>query len=173
MGLLGNVPGAAPLGRHTLGPYLFYTDVIVVSDIIPSTKFFLSDTIVANDAAISVPINTITLHAQSFDNVNIPPQIKLVQDDTAPVLGFSVIDTIGNFFDLASATATLKVSERDTNTPKIDTPLQIVGNSLVSYRLQAADTDTAGQFWGEIEIDFGDGLIMSSEKFLIRIRGDL
>lgn len=85
-------------------------------------------------------------------------QIK--KGDTLPALECVIQAPAGSALDLTSAVAVKFImSPRAGGTPKVDRAATIVtpGEGRVKHVWQAADTDTAGSFIAEWEVDWGGG----------------
>lgn len=99
-------------------------------------------------------------------------QITLQAGDTLPALVFLLMDGDGGVYDLASATVTFRMREReaDAGTYVVEEECTVLSSGVVIYNLAAADTATPGEYYAELEMDFGGGLVYTSEVFVIRIR---
>lgn len=90
---------------------------------------------------------------------------KIKRNDTLPALKLSIISTdrLGSKtgYDLTNVTgATFTMIEDKCKCPKVfSQEAQIVcyTGGTVQYNWQAVDTDTAGTYWGEFELNFSDG----------------
>jgi len=106
-------------------------------------------------------------------------RITLLESDTLPVLVFLVTDGENGVYDLSDATVTLRMREReadagdykiDAECTHLDDPINPTMPGLVEYRLTADDTDTPGEYYAELIMDFGGSLVYTTEVFVVRIR---
>jgi hypothetical protein len=102
--------------------------------------------------------------------------IKLVQNDTKPALEFTVTRE-GSAVDLTGATVKFYMKNSDTGAVKINgvaCVLTDATNGLCRYNWLAADTNTVGNYTGELEVTFPDGSIQTGYKTInITIRDDI
>lgn len=101
------------------------------------------------------------------------------QGDDAPALRVICKDQDGAVVDLSGATSLrfhmVKVSE---TTPKVDAAATLIDgpNGIVEYQWATGDTDTEGDWFGEFEITFpvGDVITFPNYKYItIEIRGEV
>jgi hypothetical protein len=99
-------------------------------------------------------------------------RVTIRKDDTLPLLVFFVTDGDGGVYDLSGATVTLRLREREADAGEytVEAECTYVVSGLVTYQLQAADTATPGEYFGELAMDFGSGLIYTTEIFVVQIR---
>jgi len=96
--------------------------------------------------------------------------LRLCEGDTLPILIFRLADADDGLYDLASATVTFRMWPREETTYTVDAAATVLADSgWVEYRLQAADTATAGEYRAHLVIASG-GREFVSETFLVRIR---
>lgn len=103
-------------------------------------------------------------------------KLKLVQNDTRPILKF-VITQNGLPVDLTGATVKIYLINSDTSAVKINgsscTIIDAV-NGVCRYSLTSTDTNTVGNYSGEVEITFSDGTKQTGYKqFSVIIRDDI
>lgn len=103
--------------------------------------------------------------------------IKIVKDDTLPVLEFSVIQN-GVPVDLTGASVKFYMKNNDTGAVKVNgkscTVIDPATSGVCRYSWEAADTDTAGEYVGEVEVTFATGKIQTGYKLIpIIIREDI
>lgn len=127
-------------------------------------------------AALAAPASAVTpgivvaLMGQA-EGRGVLARVTIQQGDTLPVLLFMLTDGAGGAYDLDGATVTFRMRLRDAaqGTYKINAACTFVAAGLVRYALQAADVDTAGEFFGELRMVFGTGLVYTSERFVVRV----
>lgn len=102
-------------------------------------------------------------------------QITLLVGDTLPKLVFLLSDGDGGVYDLDEATVTFRMREReaDAGTYTVEGECTVLTSGVVTYDLASADTATPGEYYAELEMDFGGGLVYTSEVFVVRIRETL
>lgn len=102
--------------------------------------------------------------------------IKLVQNDTLPVLNATIMKD-GCLVDLSAATVKFYMINADTDAVKIDgknCDIIDAKKGKVRYSWEAEDTDTVGTYLGEFEVTFTTGKIQTGFKQLtIIIRDDI
>lgn len=92
---------------------------------------------------------------------------RIKRGDRLPVLPVICLDADGNAVDLSTATSVrFHMRPVGSSTVKVNTaatpdPDQVTNKGKVTYAWGAADTDTAGPFWGEIEAVFPGTLPMT------------
>jgi hypothetical protein len=104
------------------------------------------------------------------------PLVRLVRNDTAPQLRFTITDTVtGNPVDLTSATVTLHLREVNTTTILLSRQATIIApatNGIAVIAWQPGDLDhPEGEYEGEVEIVLASGTretIFNSLQFVIR-----
>lgn len=102
--------------------------------------------------------------------------IKIVQNDTKPILEFSITQE-GAPVDLTGCTVKFYMKNIDTGSVKINGSLCDIAdaaNGKCRYVWLAADTNTVGAYLGEVEVTFPDGKIQTGYKQMtIVIRDDI
>lgn len=103
---------------------------------------------------------------------------RIKTNDTGPVLSVTLTDANGNGIGLAGASARFHMKAFGATSLKIDAPATITDdvNGVVQYNWAAGDTDTAGTYYGEIEILYGDATVETFPNngyFTIIIKEDL
>ena len=106
-------------------------------------------------------------------------RIRLVRNDTGPQLQLVLTDSqTGSVVDLTGASGVLHFRAVGSTTVLFSRPLTIpvgtAGNGIALVDWQASDLDQdAGDYEGEIEITFSDGVIQTAYDTLqFRIRED-
>jgi hypothetical protein len=102
--------------------------------------------------------------------------IRLVRNDTAPQLRFTVTDTLtGTPVDLTSATVTLHFRAVNTTTVLFSRPANIIApatNGVAVIAWQVGDLDLPeGEYEGEVEIVLASGVretIFNTLQFVLR-----
>lgn len=103
---------------------------------------------------------------------------RIKTNDTGPVLSVTLTDASGNGIGLAGATARFHMKAFGATSLKIDSPATVTDgvDSVVQYDWVAGDTDTAGTYYGEIEVTYGDATVETFPNngyFTIIIKEDL
>lgn len=106
---------------------------------------------------------------------------RIKTNDTSPLLSVTLTDANGTGIGLAGASARFHMKAFGADSLKIDAPatVGIVGvgvDGLVTYDWIAGDTDTAGTYYGEIEVTYGDARVETFPNngyFTIIIKEDL
>lgn len=103
---------------------------------------------------------------------------RIKTNDTGPVLSVTLTDANGNGIGLAGASARFHMKAFGASELKIDAPATILDdlNGVVKYDWVAGDTDTAGTYYGEIEVLYGDATVETFPNngyFTIIIKEDL
>ena len=107
-------------------------------------------------------------------------KIKLVQNDTKPVVQVTLTDTVtGLPIDLSNPSDTVKLYFKALGQDELKTT--ITGNKpnggsdgVISFPWATGDLDTAGEFEGEIEITYADGKIQTMyDKLRFSVRADI
>ena len=103
---------------------------------------------------------------------------RIKTNDTGPVLSVTLTDANGNGIGLAGASARFHMKAFGATSLKIDAPATIIDdvNGVVKYDWVAGDTDTAGTYYGEIEVTYGDATVETFPNngyFTIIIKEDL
>ena len=103
---------------------------------------------------------------------------KIKTNDTSPKLTVDLEDASGAAVALSGATARFHMKKYGATSLKIDAAADITDadNGRVEYSWTSGDTDTAGTYYGEIEITYGDATVETfpnSGYFTIIIQEDL
>lgn len=103
---------------------------------------------------------------------------RIKTNDTGPVLSVTLTDANGNGIGLAGASARFHMKAFGATSLKIDEAATIIDdvNGVVKYDWVAGDTDTAGTYYGEIEVTYGDATVETFPNngyFTILIKEDL
>ena len=86
---------------------------------------------------------------------------RIKTNDTSPLLQVTLADANGNAIGLAGASARFHMKAFGADALTIDAPAAITNaiSGIVQYTWLAADTTTAGTYYGEIEVTYGDASI--------------
>lgn len=103
---------------------------------------------------------------------------KIKTNDTSPKLTVDLEDASGAAVALSGATARFHMKKYGATSLKVDAAADITDadNGRVEYSWASGDTDTAGTYYGEIEITYGDATVETfpnSGYFTIIIQEDL
>ena len=103
---------------------------------------------------------------------------RIKTNDTSPKLAVTLEDALGVPLGLAGCTARFHMKAFGASSLKIDAEASIEDavNGIVEYSWQAGDTDTAGTYYGEIEVTYGDNAVETFPNngyFTIIIKEDL
>jgi hypothetical protein len=103
---------------------------------------------------------------------------RIKTNDTSPKLSVTLTDALGTPIGLAGCAARFHMKAFGASSLKIDAVADIedVVNGIVEYSWQAGDTDTAGTYYGEIEVTYGDDTVETFPNngyFTIIIKEDL
>ena len=103
---------------------------------------------------------------------------RIKTNDTSPKLSVTLTDALGNLIGLAGCTARFHMKAFGASSLKIDAVADIEDavNGIVEYSWQAGDTDTAGTYYGEIEVTYGDATVETFPNngyFTVIIKEDL
>jgi len=103
---------------------------------------------------------------------------RIKTNDTSPKLAVTLEDALGNAIGLAGCSARFHMKAFGASTLKIDQPVAITDttNGIVEYSWVVSDTDTAGTYYGEIEVTYGDATVETfpnNDYFTIIIKEDL
>lgn len=88
---------------------------------------------------------------------------KIKRNDTKPYLAVNLFDNTGSAVDLTTASGIYFNLADSTFTPVISGSCTITGSLLgqCEYRWSATDTARSGTYWGEFEITYTDGTILT------------
>jgi len=83
---------------------------------------------------------------------------KIKTNDTSPKLTVDLSDASGAAISLLGSTARFHMKKYGATSLKIDASADITdaANGRVEYTWVSGDTDTAGTYYGEIEVTYGD-----------------
>lgn len=103
---------------------------------------------------------------------------RIKTNDTSPKLSVTLTDALGTPIGLAGCAARFHMKAFGASSLKIDAVADIedIINGIVEYSWQAGDTDTAGTYYGEIEVTYGDATVETFPNngyFTIIIKEDL
>ena len=103
---------------------------------------------------------------------------KIKTNDTSPKLTVDLEDASGAAINLDGSSARFHMKKYGETSLKIDASADITDSSggRVEYTWSSGDTDTAGTYYGEIEVTFGDNSVETfpnSGYFTIIIQEDL
>lgn len=103
---------------------------------------------------------------------------KIKTNDTSPKLTVDLENASGSAIDLSGSTARFHMKKYGETSLKVDDSADITDadNGRVEYTWSSGDTDTAGTYYGEIEVTYGDGAVETfpnSGYFTIIIQEDL
>jgi hypothetical protein len=103
---------------------------------------------------------------------------RIKTNDTSPKLSVTLTDALGNAIGLAGCSARFHMKAFGASSLKIDAVADIEDdiNGIVEYSWQAGDTDTAGTYYGEIEVTYGDATVETFPNngyFTVIIKEDL
>ena len=103
---------------------------------------------------------------------------RIKTNDTSPKLAVTLEDALGNAIGLAGCSARFHMKAFGASSLKIDAPVSIedADNGIVEYSWTGTDTDTAGTYYGEIEVTYADNTVETfpnSGYFTIIIKEDL
>ncbi len=103
---------------------------------------------------------------------------RIKTNDTSPKLAVTLEDALGNAIGLAGCSARFHMKAFGASALKIDAVASIESNDLgiVEYSWTGTDTDTAGTYYGEIEVTYADNTVETfpnSGYFTIIIKEDL
>lgn len=105
------------------------------------------------------------------------------RNDTSPAIKYQLQDDAGDAVDISGANdVRFLMRQRGGDTVKVDDNL--AGNvslvdastGIVQYDWQDGDTDTAGQWWAEWEVEYSDGTIETfpnDQYILVRVEEDI
>ena len=103
---------------------------------------------------------------------------RIKTNDTSPKLSVTLTDALGTPIGLAGCAARFHMKAFGASSLKIDAVADIEDavNGIVEYSWQAGDTDTAGTYYGEIEVTYGDSTVETFPNngyFTVIIKEDL
>lgn len=104
--------------------------------------------------------------------------VDMKQNDRLPVLEITIKKTDGAPLDLTGATAKFIMVDSKTRTMKVAASVTIkdAANGVIEYAWAEGDTDTPGDYLGEVEITYADGKMItapSSGHIPVKIHAEL
>ncbi len=86
---------------------------------------------------------------------------RIKTNDTSPKLAVTLEDALGNPVGLAGCAARFHMKAFGASSLKVDALADIYDedSGIVDYAWQAGDTDTAGTYYGEIEVTYADNTV--------------
>lgn len=83
---------------------------------------------------------------------------RIKTNDTSPKLVVILDDAYGNVVDLSGASAKFHMKKYGATSLKVQATADITDETggRVEYAWQSGDTNTAGTYYGEIEVTYGD-----------------
>ena len=103
---------------------------------------------------------------------------RIKTNDTSPKLALTILNASGGVVDLSGASAKFHMKAFGASSLKVDSVATITDadDGEVQYDWLPSDTDTAGTYYGEIEITYGDASVETFPNngyFTIIIKEDL
>jgi len=103
---------------------------------------------------------------------------RIKTNDTSPKLAVTLEDALGNPIGLAGCSARFHMKAFGASSLKVDAGASIEDDVLgiVEYAWTGTDTDTAGTYYGEIEVTYADNTVETFPNngyFTIIIKEDL
>ena len=103
---------------------------------------------------------------------------KIKTNDTSPKMTVDLADGSGAAVSLLGSTARFHMKKYGATSLKIDADADITNaaGGRVEYSWAVGDTDTAGTYYGEIEVTYGDGTVETFPNngyFTVIIQEDL
>ena len=103
---------------------------------------------------------------------------SIKQNDTAPSLRATLKNGSGTVIDLTNATVRFHMKAVGETSVKVDAVANIVDaeGGIVQYNWGASDTDTAGSYYAEFEVTYGDATVETlpnNSNLSISIRAEL
>lgn len=105
-----------------------------------------------------------------------PKTIEVVRNDKGYDLVFTLQDAGGNPLNLTGANLTFSTQLQTASTVKFTGDMTIVNAQagIAKYTVQATDFDTAGEYWGEITVNYpSTGEILTFTDLIIYVKPDL
>ena len=89
--------------------------------------------------------------------------VDMKKGDTLPALVVTITKTDGTALDLTDSTAKFVMVD-SAGVEIIDEAMTVTDaeNGIVQYEWQAGDTDTAGEFRGEVKVTYSDGTLITA-----------
>ena len=103
---------------------------------------------------------------------------RIKTNDTSPKLAVTLEDASGNEINIAGANARFHMKSFEATSLKVDAPMTITDASggTLQYSWVNADTDTAGTYYGEIEVTYADNTVETFPNngyFTVIVKEDL
>lgn len=103
---------------------------------------------------------------------------RIKTNDTSPKLAVTLTNSSGNAINLSGCTARFHMKAYGQSGLKVQSSATITDapNGVVEYAWSGTDTDTAGTYYGEVEITYGDGSVETFPNngyFTVIIKEDL
>ena len=122
--------------------------------------------------------NAAGLRAENKAQIRGGMAFRIKTNDTKPLLIVTLKDHAGAKVDISGATARFHMKKYGASSLKVDALASVTNGSegQVSYSWSASDTDTAGTYYGEIEITYSDSKVETFPNngyFTIIINEDL
>jgi len=167
--------GVAVVDATTLEPNIGLSlamAVVVGESMTRAPNKALADTVVATFAtptSMELPGVRLKLWGDA-EGRGVGEVLRLCEGDTLPILSFRLADADDGIYDLDEAMVTFRMWQREGSVYTVDAAATVLADSgWVEYRLQAADTATAGEYRAHLVIASG-GREFVSETFIVRIR---
>mgnify|MGYP001565579115 CR=1 FL=1 len=102
-------------------------------------------------------------------------EIKVIQNDKLYDLNFTLQDSNGNAVDITSSTIKFKVQKVGDTVLKINASMSIVSGAAgtCKYQVQAADFDSAGKYYAEVEVTFSSSQITTFSGIVVIVDPEL
>ena len=103
---------------------------------------------------------------------------RIKTNDTSPKLAVTLEDANGVLVNITGATARFHMKAFGATHLKVDAPMTVTDASggTLQYSWVAADTDTAGTYYGEIEVTYADNTVETFPNngyFTVIVKEDL
>ena len=121
------------------------------------------------DISVSYPL-TLQVNGNSRRN----PLVRLTEGDVGVSIDFTIQDRDGDAIDITGITVTFKMAKERATSNKVSSACTLTTptSGQCTYTFAAADLDTAGNYRAELELNFGAGVIKTSERFRITVLKD-
>ena len=102
------------------------------------------------------------------------PMVEVVRNDVGIELEFTVKDKDGTAIDISTPTITLKASKEWGTSNKISAACTKTtpASGECKYTFVSGDLDTEGDYIAALELDFGGGVVKTTERFKLRVLTD-
>ena len=103
---------------------------------------------------------------------------RIKTNDTSPKLAVSLEDANGDAVNIAGAIVRFHMKAFGATTLKVDAPMTITNHTggEVLYSWVGADTNTAGTYYGEVEVTYADNTVETFPNngyFTVIVKEDL